>query len=37
MSKGLKAEKGTGILALTRYVATQEEAFTRAKEFVPQR
>lgn len=37
MKNGVKAAKGTGFIALMRYSAVSEEAFTRASEFIPER
>lgn len=37
MKSGMELKKGTGVVALSRYVALSEEAFTRAADFVPER
>lgn len=37
MKNGFVAERGTGFLLLNRYGALSEEAFTRGKDFVPER
>lgn len=37
MNNGYIAKKGTGFLLLIRYPSLSEEAFTRARDFVPER
>lgn len=37
MKNGFEAPKGTAFFLLTRYMALSEEAFTRAREFIPER